>query len=151
MSSQGKLLLKKDILLKLIPLVFVSLFFIQIAPIEQFSFISNVDFVHAWSGILLLFVGGIFFIEYLRNKPDTGNSKKAKTGAYMFLGIAFITLGYGIATLTGFFDPMQYAGDSEILNLGLTIILGISALLLYASVHPTLVTHRNITLAKHLR
>ena len=61
------------------------------------------------------------------------SSRKAKTGAYMFLGIAVITLIYGIATITGFFDPMKNAGNSEILNLGLTIILGISALLLYRS------------------
>jgi hypothetical protein len=143
--------MKKEILLKIIPLVFVSLFFIQIAPIEQFSFISNIDFVHAWSGILLLFVGGIFLIEYFRNIPDAGNSKKAKSGAYMFLGISVITLIYGIATITGFFDPMQNAGNSEIINLGLTVILGISALLLYASVHPTLVTHKHITFSKHIR
>jgi hypothetical protein len=151
LASANSLAMKREIILKMIPLALVTLFFIQIAPVDQFSIISNVDFVHAWSGVLLLFVGLIFLIEYFKNKPDAGHSKKAKSGAYMFLGISVITRIYGGATLFGFFDPMANAGNSEILNLGLTIILGISALLLYASVHPTIITHKHITLAKHLR
>ena len=132
----------KTVLIESLALIFTVAFFLQIAPIEQLEPIRNIEPIVLWSGLLLLFVGGVFIVEFVRNLPDAGNHAGAKTGAYMFLVLSIITLLYGALTFSGVFNPFENAGSTDIPNFGLSILLGIVSIILYASIHPEIIHHK---------
>ena len=149
MVNQISFIVKKDILFRAVPLIFTVIFFLQIAPFPQLQFMRNVEPIQVWSGTLLLINGFVMVIEYFRNLPDAGNHLGAKSGAYIFLIMGIIAFLFGFATTTGLYDPFANASET-VVNTTLTILLGLSAVILYASVHPSLF-HQKHTLAKLLR
>ncbi len=148
MVNQNNILLDKSILFRAVPLVFTVLFFVQIAPIPQLQFIHNAEPIVLWSSTLLFIVGLVFIVEFFRNLPDTGNHNGAKTGAYMFLVMGLIAFGFGFADIAGIYDP--FSNNNDTLNLLLSLLLGLSSIILYISLHPS-IFHRKRTLAQLVR
>ena len=149
MPNQITILARKDLLFRAVPLLFTVIFFLQIAPIPQLQFMRNVDPIQIWSSTLLLVDGFVLVIEFFRNLPDVGNHLGAKSGAYIFLIMGIIAFLFGIFTLSGIYDP--FANTSEaVTNTTLTIMLGLTSVIMYASVHPALF-HQKKNLAKLIR
>ena len=149
MVNQISVIASKDLLYRSVPLVFTLLFFMQIAPFKELYFMRNVEPVLLWSGTLLLIDGFVMLVEFFRNLPDTGNHLGAKSGAYIFLVMGLIAFVFGIASLTGLYDPLADMSPS-VANTTLTILLGLSTIILYASVHPS-IFHQKRNLAHLLR
>lgn len=149
MVDQLSLLAKKDILYRLIPLVFTTLFFLMIAPIQQLQFIRNADPVLTFSGTLLLIVGLIFIIEFFRNLPDAKSHAGAKSGALLFLVMGIITMIFGVLAISELYDPFTNAGVENAENLLLTALLGLSSLILFVAIVPLL--HGKKSLAHAIR
>ncbi len=150
MVNQSKVLLNQDIMYRAIPLTVTIVLFLMIAPIPALSFMRNIDPVLMLAGLILFIDAVVLLVEFFRNLPDAGSHNGAKTGAYMFLVMSIILFIFGGATM--FFDDYNpFANASgDITNLTLTAILGITALVMYTSVHPLLFTKSN-TLAHAIR
>jgi len=133
--DQIALLKKKGIFYRAVPLIFTTLFFFMVAPLEQLAPFQALNPLLVFVGTLLFIDGIILFIEFARNLPDAGNHTGAKTGAYIFLIMAIILVAFGIGSITGFYDPFDDISNYEI-TLLLTAILGITALIQYVSIHP---------------
>ena len=140
---------KKDFLYRSIPLVITALFFFMIAPIPQLAFMRNVEPVMLFAGTILFVDGIILIVEMFRNLPDAGNHMGAKTGAYLFGIMGAIVLIFAVAIITDQYNPFDNMGENAII-LTLTAILGITAIVQYASIHPMLF-HGKKNLAKVIR
>lgn len=149
MVNQLTVIASKDLLYRAVPLVFTLLFFLQIAPFKELYFMRNIEPVQLWSGTLLFIDGFVMIVEFFRNLPDAGNHLGAKSGAYIFLIMGIIAFGFGFASVTGLYDPLASMSE-PVSNTTLTILLGLSSVILYASVHPS-IFHQKRNLAKLIR
>lgn len=110
----------------------------MVAPIPQLQVFQALSPLLIFTGTILFIDGIVLIFEFFRNLPDAGNHLGAKSGAYMFLTMGIIVLAFGVGSLTGFYDPFAHATGNIEITLLLAVILGLTAIVQYTSVHPFL-------------
>ena len=137
MVNQQSVLKKQGIFYRAVPMIITTVFFFLVVPLEQFSGFQALSPLLVLTGLILFIDGIVLFFEMFRNLPDAGNHAGAKTGAYLFGIMGIILLALGIGSLTGYFDPFDNLGNYEV-TLLLTVVLGITMIIQYISIHPIL-------------
>ena len=150
MPNQLDVLLKKDTFYRAVPLILTTIFFLMVAPIPQLQIFQALSPLLIFTGTVLLIDGIILIFEFFRNLPDAGNHIGAKTGAYMFLVMGVVVLAFGVGSITGFYDPFENVQSNAELTVLLAVVLGLTAVVQYTSVHPFLFTKKR-SLAHQLR
>ena len=136
-------------MMKLVPLVFTTILFFILFPVEQVDVLRDTDPLAIFTAVILFVAGIVLLIDFARNWADAKNHNGAKSGAIVFLIMGIALMLYGGAELFGFYNIYTDAGNETALNIILVILLGGASIMLYAGAHPEIV-HRK-TLAKSIR
>jgi len=137
MVNQQSVLKKQGIFYRAVPMIITVVFFFMVAPFEQLSLFQALNPLLVLTGLVLFIDGIVLFFEMFRNLPDANNHAGAKTGAYLFGIMGIILLALGIGSLTGYYDAFDDLNNYEI-TLLLTVVLGITIIIQYVSIHPIL-------------
>ena len=135
------------ILTKVLPLIFLVPAFLIIFPFTRVS-LSILDPVNAFYGILLIYMGLVFFIEMGFALPETGKSSAGIFGAVLLLALAVGSLFFASMILV---DQYDVTGDQGIANTVLSILMIIAILMFVVQAREELFHYRRFSMHQALR